>query len=807
MFGRVVERAACLSVQTARSGAESLHHQHLFRANEASGPNWPNAPAPPGAPSPSTCALPARSGTRRSPTWLLLASAAAALAPILAVGAAAAVWRAPLPPPLAAAGALVSVLCGALALAVAAAAREMRSAGGAAWFRDVADSAPVMIWATDAFGENVYLNRSWYEFSGQTPGMGVGWLDAVHPEDLEAAEGAFEAASARRVPFRKEYRVRRADGAWRWVIDAASPRSGARGEFLGYVGSILDITERRAAEQALAAAGREARDEKARFQALAEAMPQLVWSTLPDGWCDYLNRRWYDHTGQAPGAAEGHGWAEALHPDDRARVAELWRRALEAGEVFATEHRLRGADGGYRWFLARGMPLREPGSAGRVLRWLGTCTDISEIVAAREERARQSAELERLVAERTAALRDSEARLAQAAKMEALGRLAGGVAHDFNNVLQAVKGGVSLAASRIRRDPDGALRYLDLAANATERGAAVTGRLLSFARRGELSVAPLEPAPMLDGLAQMLRHTLGPSVTLDAAAEPGCPALLADAGQLEAVLVNLANNAKDALPGGTGRIVLSAARCQRAPRHLPAGDYVRLSVSDDGEGMAPDVLAKVSEPFFTTKPKGKGTGLGLAMACGFAEQSGGALAIESAPGQGTTVSLWLPRATGAARGPDPRRARDDEDQQSAAAGPGASLLVVDDEAGVRAVLCAALAERGHAVAEAGSAAPALARFDAGGGRPVDALVTDLVMPGGMDGLALIREARRRRPGLPAVLITGHVGDAVRGTLEEAAVTGPFAVLRKPVSPEALEAQVAALLRGRAGPSGGVGARR
>lgn len=154
---------------------------------------------------------------------------------------------------------------------------------------------------------------------------------------------------------------------------------------------------------------------------------------------------------------------------------------------------------------------------------------------------------------------------------------------------------MALAAERVRRDPDGALRYLDLAADATERGTAVTGRLVPFARRGELSVAPIEPAPMLDGLAQMLRHTPGPSVDLGVAAEPGCPALLADAGQLEAALVNLANNARDPLSGGTGRVALPAAFCRQAPRRLPAGDYVRLSVSDDGEGWRRTCVAGVGD--------------------------------------------------------------------------------------------------------------------------------------------------------------------------------------------------------------------
>ncbi|TCZ53887.1 ATP-binding protein [Roseicella aquatilis] len=224
--------------------------------------------------------------------------------------------------------------------------------------------------------------------------------------------------------------------------------------------------------------------------------------------------------------------------------------------------------------------------------------------------------------------------------------------------------------------------------------------------------------------------------------------------------------------------------------HLAPGEYLRLSVTDDGSGMTPAVLARVTEPFFTTKPKGKGTGLGLAMARGFAEQSGGALAIESAPGRGTTVSLWLPLAGGAAESAhatEEAAAPVDDTARGA-------VLLVDDEPSVRAVMAAALADGGHHVAEAPDGRSALDLLE--GGLCPDVLVTDLAMPGGMDGLTLVREARRLRPGLPAVLITGHTGDAIRSELEEAAGSGPFALLRKPARAEAIAAHVAAFIENR-----------
>ena len=283
-----------------------------------------------------------------------------------------------------------------------------------------------------------------------------------------------------------------------------------------------------------------------------------------------------------------------------------------------------------------------------------------------------NASLETRVAERTAELRaaydrlaeearereQAEARLAQAQRMEALGQLAGGIAHDFNNVLQAVIGGLRLIQRR-SGDAQAVKQLARMTADAAQRGASITGRLLAFARRGALRAEPVPPLPLLEGLHEMLAHTLGVGIAMQIAADQNLPALLADKGQLETVLVNLAVNARDAMPDG-GTLLLAAAPeavldAKAHPAGLAPGGYLRLSVADTGTGMDAATLARASEPFFTTKPHGQGTGLGLAMARGFAHQSGGGFAIESAPGQGTTVTLWFPEAVGCLGGEQTRR--------------------------------------------------------------------------------------------------------------------------------------------------------
>jgi signal transduction histidine kinase/ActR/RegA family two-component response regulator len=388
-----------------------------------------------------------------------------------------------------------------------------------------------------------------------------------------------------------------------------------------------------------------------------------------------------------------------------------------------------------------------------------------------------------------AAREEAQALSAHAERMTALGQLSGGIAHDFNNILQVVSGG----AARIERapqDPENVARQLKRINDAVDRGSAISRRLLAFARRDALSAEPIDAALLLTDLGELLAHTIGPpiKVHVDVAMTKG--SVMADRRQLETVILNLATNARDAMADG-GDLTVSATSTVREtdsefPR-LRAGRYVRICVADTGVGMPPDVLARVAEPFFTTKPKGMGTGLGVSMAKGFAEQSGGAFAITSEPGQGTTATLWLPQAELAAAAPGEPSAR-----AAASLGAGLRVLVVDDDALVLDALMSGLEDAGFAVLGANNASTALALIEHEAA--IDAIVTDFSMPG-MNGIDLIRNARLRKPGLPAVLVTGHVGDVAESVdLQHAE---EFLVLQKPVSPARLVARFAELLAARA----------
>ncbi|WP_164867972.1 ATP-binding protein [Rhodovarius crocodyli] len=396
------------------------------------------------------------------------------------------------------------------------------------------------------------------------------------------------------------------------------------------------------------------------------------------------------------------------------------------------------------------------------------------------ERWRTLEALDAARAENEAALES----LAQGQRMEALGRLAGGVAHDINNVLQAVLGGARLIS---KRSQDPALhRIAQLISEAAERGGAVTRRLLAFARRDNLEAEPVQVPALLEGVREVLAHSLGASITVTLSLPPNLPALLADRPQLETVLLNLAINARDAMGSFGGELRLFAAAVivpEGNAQGMRQGHYVRLEVADNGAGMDAETLRRATEPFFTTKQKGQGTGLGLAMAQGFCEQSGGALEIHSAPGDGTRVTLWLPQAPAATSVTRPLGARPVAQERRC------HILLVDDEPEVLAVLAAGMRDRGHVVTAAVGAAEAMEMLSR---QPrVDILVTDLSMPG-MDGVKLIEEARRLRPGLPAVLVTGFVAEAEH-ELHHAADGGPIQVLRKPVAPEVLLERIAELL--------------
>jgi len=436
------------------------------------------------------------------------------------------------------------------------------------------------------------------------------------------------------------------------------------------------------------------------------------------------------------------------------------------------------------------LGLREVDKVAAALR-----ASLRERQAAMAAMAALNGALEERVRQEIASRIEVQERLAQAQRMEALGQLAGGIAHDFNNVLQAVTGGLSLIQRR-SDNPDAVRRLAGMASDAADRGAAVTGRLLTFARRGELKAVPITPRVLLESLREMLAPTLGAgiSVQVDAAAE--LPPLLADKAQLETVLVNLSVNARDAMPGG-GTLVLSArAETYASPQiglrpepraqalDLRAGAYVRLVLADTGIGMDAATLVRASEPFFTTKAPGKGTGLGLAMARGFALQSGGGFSIASTSGAGTRVSLWFPQAASSVTPPRPAA------QSELPLTHTVSVLMVDDDNMVREALAGELEDRNFQVTTASDGLAALALVD--GGQAMDVLVTDYSMPG-MNGLTLIQEVRRRRPEVPALLLTGYAeagAETALARIPDRLTT----LLRKPISGADLAGRVAAMGR-------------
>lgn len=410
--------------------------------------------------------------------------------------------------------------------------------------------------------------------------------------------------------------------------------------------------------------------------------------------------------------------------------------------------------------------------------------DATERRRAERELSDLAASLERQVAERTAELTSTEEALRQSQKMEAVGQLTGGIAHDFNNLLTGISGSLEMIRTRLSQgrgsDVD---RYLDAAHGAARRAASLTHRLLAFSRRQTLDPRPTSANALIAGMEELVRRTVGPSVTVDTALATDLSATLVDPGQLENALLNLCINARDAMPDG-GRIVIETRnrlvdfRAGRE-RDIEPGSYVCLSVSDTGTGMTPDTIAKAFEPFFTTKPLGSGTGLGLSMVYGFARQSGGQVRIHSAPGAGTTVTIYLPSNDGFAESePTPRSSL-----EAPRAKGGETVLVVDDEASVRMLVTETLIDLGYAAIEAEDGASALKLLS--DDRHIDLLVTDVGLPG-MNGRQLADAVRMTRPDLKVLFITGFAESAV---LNHAHLETGMHIVTKPFSMDALALRI------------------
>ncbi|WP_142586318.1 ATP-binding protein, partial [Methylobacterium symbioticum] len=383
----------------------------------------------------------------------------------------------------------------------------------------------------------------------------------------------------------------------------------------------------------------------------------------------------------------------------------------------------------------------------------------------------------------------AEEALRQAQKMEAVGQLTGGLAHDFNNLLTGITGSLELMSARIAQGRYGDVdRYVAAAQGAAKRAAALTHRLLAFSRRQTLDPKPTDVNRLVRGMEELVRRTAGPGVAVEVVEAGGLWSVLVDPHQLENALLNLCINARDAMPDG-GRLTVETANrwldaAAARERDLAPGPYVSLCVSDSGTGMSPEVMAKAFDPFFTTKPMGQGTGLGLSMIYGFVRQSGGQVRIYSELGQGTTLCLYLPRHRGAAEAP--------EAAPEAGAAPrarvGETVLIVDDEPTVRMLVTEVLEDLGYAAIEAADGASGLTVLHSD--VRIDLLVTDVGLPGGMNGRQMADAGRVSRPGLKVLFITGYAENAALGggRLEPG-----MHVLTKPFSVDVLASRIRAMI--------------
>lgn len=544
---------------------------------------------------------------------------------------------------------------------------------------------------------------------------------------------------------------------------------------------VRTATERARSEAAL-------RDSEAQFRVFAQATPIQIWASWADGSLYWFNPQVYAYSGLAEGALDGAtGWGKIVHPDDLDWASERWVQALASGQVYENEFRIRRHDGVYRTFMVRAEPVHD--EEGRILRWVGSNTDIEDLRRQSAELARFNETLEEQVAERTSALMQAEEALRQSQKMEAVGQLTGGIAHDFNNLLAGISGSLELITNRIAQGRHAEVERFTVAAQgAAKRAAALTHRLLAFSRRQTLDPKPTDPNRLIRGMEDLVRRTTGPGIEVEVVAGAGLWPVLIDAHQLENAVLNLCINARDAMPSG-GRLTIETgnrwidARTAKA-QDLEPGQYVSICVSDTGTGMAPEVAARAFEPFFTTKPLGEGTGLGLSMIYGFVRQSGGQVRIYSEAGEGAMICLYLPRHFGEV---------DDADlipevEQAPRAQAGETVMVVDDEPTVRMLVAEILHELGYQCIEASDGVAGLKLLQSGA--RIDLLVTDVGLPGGMNGRQMADAARIDRPDLKVLFITGYAENAVVGNGH---LDPGMHVMTKPFAMEALGSRIRELI--------------
>jgi PAS domain S-box-containing protein len=766
-------------------------------------------------------------------------------------------------------------------------------------FRAIADTAPVLIWVTQADRQRAFVNQAYVAFNGGTyeEARTADWRAVLHPDDQARILAESLAGEATREPFSLEGRYLRADGEYRWLKSFSRPRFGAGDEVIGFVGVAFDVSDIRETNARLAASAAERdailgqlaegvivtdpdgriifvndaavrhhgvealevtpddytqayhlltedgqpypvedlpltravkhgetvldarwriarpdgsvvlavgnarpvtgpdgaqigavltlRDETARltaerrlmesetrFRTVSDSAPALIWMLDAEGRPSFVNRRYRIFFDIDSEDEVADAWRKLAHPDDLAPFTDAFRSSMDRHERIEQLIRVNHPRLGIRWLRCEGIPRFD--GAGVFQGYVGANMDVTEAKQAEDDLKRINELLEERVGEALAEKAKAEADLMHAQRMEAVGRLTGGVAHDFNNLLTVVIGALDI----ILRSPDDAAKRQKLgeaALSAARRGERLTHQLLAFSRRQALRPEPVDLNGLIRESEPLLRRAVGEAIEFKLKLKRGGARVSVDPAQFEAALLNLIVNARDAV-GERGAIAIQTSDCRVEPgeaAELAAGDYVCIAVADDGEGMAPDIIARVFEPFFTTKSVGKGTGLGLSQVYGFARQSGGGVKIRSNLGEGTEIRLYLPPLNAGTVIPV-EAAR----PASRPIAPGGRLLLVEDDASVAAVALDLLTDFGLEVTATGTAPEALEVLKT---ERFDIMLTDVVMPGGMNGIELARLCATGHPTMRVILTSGYAGEDVDLALADA----PWPFLKKPYSAEQL----------------------
>jgi PAS domain S-box-containing protein len=602
-------------------------------------------------------------------------------------------------------------------------------------FRALAQAIPNHVWTAQPDGKLDWFNERVFEFSGFSLEelRGDGWAQMVHPDDLERAAALWRSSLASGSSYEIEFRLRAADGSYRWHIARAVPLQDDAGRTVRWVGTNTDIQEHREIRAKLEDLNLTLEQRVAERTADRDRMWRLSTDIMLvadfEATIVAVNPAWTRVFGWEEQELLGLNFMTLIHPDDiQATLAEVGKLS-EGATTFSFENRYQGRDGAYRTISWTAVP------DDTFIHAVGR--DVTEERAAAET------------------LRKTELALQQAQKMEAIGNLTGGVAHDFNNLLQVVGGNLQLLAKDMSGN-DKAQRRIANALSGVERGAKLAAQLLAFGRRQALDPRVLNVGRLVRGMDDMLRRTLGEGVEIETVVSGGLWNTLIDPAQLENALLNLAINARDAMEG-FGKLTVEVGNAylddaySRQHRDVEPGQYVALSVTDTGSGMSPELMEKVFEPFFTTKPEGKGTGLGLSMVYGFVRQTGGHVKIYSEVGEGTTIRIYLPRSM-----------QQEDVKVSVAEGPveggPETILVVEDDEAVRATVVETLQDLGYRVLKAADPTAALNIVESG--IPIDLLFTDVVMPGSLTSTELAKKAKERLPRLAVLFTSGYTENSI-----------------------------------------------